>query len=320
MTKILVFVQTDENGAIKASEEIVSYCVNNFQSAEINAAAIVQHEQLEAVRNSLSNAGLNNLYLLINDSLFSTEIYSGILSEFLQENGHDVFLISATPLGRELAPRIASRLDIGLTADCTEIGIDENNMLLATRPTYGGKLMATILSKTFPQFATVRPGALKYTKCHPEKNTNIIEKYPEIDSSKLLSEVISFQKKNVQNTDWTTSDIIIAGGRGLGSKENFELIYKLCELTGAKPAASRCAVELGWAEPSIQVGQTGFSVSPKLYIAFGISGAMQHLVGIENADKIIAVNTDKNAPIMQSSDIAVTADAVETLKTLISDS
>ena len=150
----------------------------------------------------------------------------------------------------------------------------------------------------------------------PSKNTNIIELYPTIDATKLMCEILSFKRK-YQDNDWTTAGIIVAGGRGLGSKENFDLIYKLCDAIDAKPAASRCAVELGWAESGIQVGQTGCSVAPKLYLAFGISGAMQHLVGIENAEKIIAVNTDTNAPIMSSSDIAINADAVETLKNLI---
>ena len=319
MANILVFLETDENGIIKASEEIISYCVSNFKNSQVNAAVILSTDLTQTVKGQLCNSGLDNIYLLINNDAYSTELYAQILSGFLQENMHDVFLISATPLGRDVAPRIASKMDIGLTADCTEIGLDEQNKLLATRPTYGGKLMATILSKTVPQFATIRPGALKQTPLQNEKTVNFVEIHPEIDHSKILCEVISFQRKNKENSDWTSADIIISGGRGLGSKENFELIYKLCDLIGAKPAASRCAVELGWADSAIQVGQTGSSVSPKLYIAFGISGAMQHLVGIENADRVISVNTDKNAPITASSDISVIADAVTVLKSLINE-
>lgn len=318
MTNILVFTEIDENGVIKASKEIISYCVNNFRSAAVNALVLVPPEKKDAAKSILENVGLDNLYVLVNENYdtYSTEIYTDAAVKFLEENNQDIFLVAATPLGRDLAPRIASRMNIGLTADCTEIGLDESGMLLATRPTYGGKLMATILSKTIPQFATIRPGALKLTPEHPTKRTNIQEIFPQIDTSRLMCEILSFKRK-YQDSDWTGADIIVSGGRGLGSKENFDLIYKLCEAIGAKPAASRCAVELGWANSNVQVGQTGCSVSPKLYMAFGISGAMQHLVGIENADKIIAVNTDKNAPIMSSSDIAINADAVETLKNLI---
>lgn len=316
MAKILIFAEIGENGIQNAPADIISYCSKNFKDAEVNALVFAPNCQMEAVKNSLV-FGFNNLYLLLNDEFdkYSTEIFAGAAADFLRENPHDIFLVAATALGRDLAPRIASKLDIGLTADCTEIGIDENNKLLATRPTYGGKLMATILSKTIPQFATIRPGALK-VKAESGCAKNIVEIYPQIDKEKLYSEILSFERK-FRDTDRENADIIIAGGRGMGSKENFELIYKLCDKIGAKPAASRCAVELGWADSSIQVGQTGSSVAPRLYIALGISGAMQHLVGIENSDRIVAVNTDINAPIKQSSDVFICADAVETVKSML---
>lgn len=314
MTRILVFAEI--SGDKEPSDEIISYCMKNFQNAEINAAVFTTNNDTHR----LSATGLDNLYLLINENFlnYSTEIYKKAAVDFLKTHEHDIVLIPATPSGRDLAPGIASALNAGLTADCTEISLDEDNLLNATRPTYGGKLMATILSKTTPQFATIRPGALKFSGFSGKENTKITEIYPEIDCSKLKTSIISYTKK--QNiTDWANAQIIVAGGRGLGSKENFDLIYKLCEKIDAQPAASRCAVELGWADKDIQIGQTGSSVSPKLYIAFGISGAMQHIVGIENADRIIAVNTDRNAPIMKISDVSIPADAVTVLKTLINE-
>lgn len=318
MTNILIFAEIDENGVTSASKEIISYCVNNFKNSTVTAITLVAQKNKPAVEDTLCNLGLDNLYILINDcyEYYSTETYTNAIVEFLNQHPQDIFLIAATPQGRDFAPRVASRMNIGLTADCTEIGLDESNMLLATRPTYGGKLLATILSKTTPQFATIRPGALKLTQDNPQKTTKVEEIFSHIEISELMCEVLSFKRKR-QDTDWTNSDIIVAGGKGLGSKENFDLVYELCEVIGAKPAASRCAVELGWADTHVQVGQTGYSVSPKIYLAFGISGAMQHLVGIENADKIIAINTDKNAPIMAAADISINADAVETIKSLI---
>jgi len=196
------------------------------------------------------------------------------------------------------------------------LSVDETGSLLATRPTYGGKMMATIYSKTLPNFATIRPGAFKliesYSNVAPIISDFVVDFSNIINRIEILkSELISLPE------DWTTADVIISGGAGLGSKENFELIYKFAEKINAKPAASRIAVEKGWAPHDIQVGQTGLSVSPKLYIAFGISGAMQHIVGITNSNKIIAVNTDETAPIMSMADIAIKADAVAMLKNLL---
>ena len=262
--------------------------------------------------------GLDNLYV-INDSIFDSFqvcIYSDVLSEFLMQNRPDIFLMGATENGRELAPRTASALDIGLTADCTDFTITDANELLATRPTYGGKMMATIASKTKPNFATIRPNTFKISDI-THKQTEIIFINPNLNAHRLLVDILKCENK-AQIEDWTCAEIIVSGGLGLKTKENFELIYKLSELLNAKPAASRAAVEMGWASESIQVGQTGSSVSPKLYIAFGISGAMQHIVGITNSDKIIAINTDKNAQIASSADILIVADAVSVLKQMIS--
>ena len=253
------------------------------------------------------------------DNLFDTHstcLFSGVLERFILENKPDILLIGATPDGRDLAPRLASKLNIGLTADCTDLQIDSDGKLLATRPTYGGKMMATIISKTVPDFATVRPGAFKYNSEIFHNEPELVYINPDISGLSSLMEIISSENKP-KTEDWTCADIIIAGGLGLKTKENFDLIYKLAELLKAKPAASRAAVEQGWAPQNIQVGQTGNSISPKLYIAFGISGAMQHTVGITNSDKIIAINTDRDAPIMHLADFAIQDDAVNVINSLI---
>lgn len=314
---ILVYIELNNNQPLNITKEIISKLHNCNNNMQINGVVITDLQSYELSKNILLNIGLDNLYV-INDSIFDsfqTCIYSDALVDFLKQNNPDIFLMGATEKGRELAPRTASALDIGLTADCTDITITADYDLLATRPTYGGKMMATIVSKTKPNFATIRPGAFKISN-FPSRETNVVFITPDLSGEKILTNILKCENK-IQKDDWTCAEIIVSGGLGLKTKENFELIYKLSELLNAKPAASRGAVEMGWAPESIQVGQTGSSVSPKLYLAFGISGAMQHIVGITNSDRIIAINTDKSAPIMNSADVAIVADAVSVLNQMI---
>ena len=315
---VLVYIEIDSNKVARVSKEIISHALSNFSDSDINGVVIADEKTVNLVLDDLKKCGVKNLYILI-DNLFDTHstcLFSGVLERFILENKPDILLIGATPDGRDLAPRLASKLNIGLTADCTDLQIDSDGKLLATRPTYGGKMMATIISKTVPDFATVRPGAFKYNSEIFHNEPELVYINPDISGLSSLMEIISSENKP-KTEDWTCADIIIAGGLGLKTKENFDLIYKLAELLKAKPAASRAAVEQGWAPQNIQVGQTGNSISPKLYIAFGISGAMQHTVGITNSDKIIAINTDRDAPIMRLADFAIQDDAVNVINSLI---
>ncbi len=318
MNKLLIFIETDENKIVRVSKEISKYACENFNDVEINGLLLTANEYKEDLINELQDSGLDNLYVSVDDKFksYAPQACAAAITSFLRNNPQNIFLLGATAQGRELAPRVAARNNLGLTADCTEIAVDEQGKLLATRPTYGGQLMATIVSKTVPEFATIRPGALKSKGQVSEKVLNIYYYNPDIQNIIESIKVISSEKKAVKN-DIESAKLIVAGGLGMKTKANFELIYKFAELIGAQPAASRAAVELGWAEPDIQVGQTGHTVAPKLYLAFGISGAMQHLVGISGADRIIAVNTDKNAPIFESADVGIVADAAEVLKQLI---
>lgn len=315
---VLVYIEIDSNKVARVSKEIISHALSNFSDSDINGVVIADEKTVNLALDDLKKCGVKNLYILI-DNLFDTHstcLFSGVLERFILENKPDILLIGATPDGRDLAPRLASKLNIGLTADCTDLQIDSDGKLLATRPTYGGKMMATIISKTIPDFATVRPGAFKYNSEIFHNEPELVYINPDISGLSSLMEIISSENKP-KTEDWTCAEIIIAGGLGLKTKENFDLIYKLAELLKAKPAASRAAVEQGWAPQNIQVGQTGNSISPKLYIAFGISGAMQHTVGITNSDKIIAINTDRDAPIMRLADFAIQDDAVNVINSLI---
>lgn len=318
MTDVLVYIEINSEYKIEnVGKEIISYVRNNFNDTSISAVIATDNVHINNAYNELSKLAVDKLYLIKNDILYRAEAntIAMALKALITDVKPDIFLVGATPSGREIAPRLASKLEIGLTADCTELALDEKGDLLATRPTYGGKMLATIYSKTKPNCATIRPGAFKLL---PTDNTNpeIIEFFVDFDNVSNRIEILKSELIKAPD-DWTNSDIIIAGGLGLQSAENFDLIYKFADKIGAKPAASRAVVERGWAPYDIQVGQTGKSVSPKLYIAFGISGAMQHVVGITNSDKIIAINTDKDAPIMKLADIAINNDAISTLNKLL---
>ena len=222
-------------------------------------------------------------------------------------------LIGATNQGRDLAPRISSSLHTGLTADCIELDINEKGLLAATRPTFGGELMATILCKNYPQMATVRPNVFKVHNVNYHVNTEFIKKDTSIlDSLTNHVEILEF-KKTVENeiNNLDNADIVVAGGMGLKNEKGFELLQKFAHKIGGIVGATRPAVENGLAPHSVQIGQTGKTVRPKIYIACGISGAIQHTVGMDKAEHIIAINNDPDAPIFDIADTGIVGDFFE---------
>lgn len=284
---------------------------------EVNALII--GSQFTA-NDSLKNNGFDKVYLIQDEKLkdYSTELYSKAAIDLINEIKPSIVLIGATTQGRDLAPRISSYLNTGLTADCTHLDINEKGMLAATRPTFGGNLMATILCKNFPQMASVRPKVLKKSEQPIIKNTQFIEIKPEIDGIDKKVELVEFIK-NIQSTGKRIdeAEIIVAGGKGLKSPEGFKLLEELAKVLGGAVGASRPTVDAGWADHSIQVGQTGKTVMPKLYIACAISGAIQHVVGMSSSEKIIAINKDPKAPIFGVADIGIVGDVYEVIPELI---
>ena len=324
MSSILIYAEVTEDNYIhtvvfelanKAQE--LSQKINN---AEIIALLICKTGLSENYKEAFSNSGFDKIYIVENDRYthYSTELYSKAAIDVISEINPDIILIGATTQGRDLAPRIAATMHTGLTADCTGLDINEQGKLAATRPTFGGKLMATILSRTLPQMATVRPKVFKPADKNNTKNTQFIYKDIDISSIKRKVEFKGFVKTlNSAINELDSADIIVAGGKGMKNEAGFELVKSLAAKLGGVVAASRDAVEMGLAPQSIQVGQTGKTVTPKLYIACGISGAIQHTVGMENSDKIIAINSDKNAPIFGICDYGIVGDAFEIIPELI---
>ncbi len=241
---------------------------------------------------------------------YTTDGYTKVICELANERKPEIILVGATYLGRDLGPRVAARLSTGLTADCTSLDIDlDTDNLLMTRPAFGGNLMATIeCGDHRPQMSTVRPGVFEKLQ-RDENRQGIIEKInfdiQEEDIRTTIDEVVKVCK---DCADIGEAKILVSGGRGIGSQEGFKVLKELAEALGGSVAGSRAAIENGWIDKSCQVGQTGKTVRPEVYIACGISGAIQHMAGMQDSGYIIAINKDENAPIMQAADIALVGD------------
>ena len=252
-------------------------------------------------------------------SHYRTEPFARIVKRIIEETRPAVVLAAATTTGRDLMPRIAKILNTGLTADCTGLVIDaETGNLMQTRPAFGGNIMATIVcADTRPQMSTVRPRVMKALDADASRQGEVIEFTPVPDELKSRTEVLEFLPLEEGEVDITESDIIVSGGRGLREPDNFALLHELADLLDGSVGASRAAVDAGWIPYPHQVGQTGKTVNPKTYIACGISGAVQHRVGMQSADRIIAVNKDESAPIFDFCHEGFVGDLFEVIPALV---
>lgn len=231
----------------------------------------------------------------------------------------EVILYGATPNGKDLASAVATDLPTGLTADTTILDIEEDTgLLLASRPAFGGNIMATILCKKYrPQMATVRPKVMKALTPDVNRVGTLIKETIDLKEDDIRTKVLEIVRETTRNASIDEADIIVAGGKGLGSKNGFQLIHQFAEVLGAAVGASRDVVEAGWIGHHHQVGQTGLTVTPKIYFAIGISGAIQHVVGMQNSGLIIAINKDPDAPIFQTCHYGIVGEAAEVVPLLI---
>ncbi|MBI4722620.1 MAG: electron transfer flavoprotein subunit alpha/FixB family protein [Candidatus Stahlbacteria bacterium] len=270
----------------------------------------------------VSDFGIDKIYLVddIRLSDFNVEPYTSVITKIVLKYKPNIFIAGATSLSRTLFPRIAARLRTGLTTDCTALGV-ENGLLVQTRPAFGGNITATIICPYMkPQMATVRYKALKSPKSKiqsPKSKIQIIrESFTKIELNSR-TQVIKFIEDVTQKINLDTADIIVAGGMGLHSRENFKILEELALIVGGAVASSRPPVDNGWISYSHQVGQTGKTVRPRVYIACGISGAMQHLAGMSSSEQIIVINNNPNAPIFKIADIGICGDLFEIVPKLI---
>ena len=240
---------------------------------------------------------------------YLTEQYVQVITQVIEEYKPSILLLGATTIGRDLGPRLAARITTGLTADCTKLEISEDRELWSTRPAFGGNLMATIVNSTHrPQMSTVRPGVMQKREADATRKGEIINFEAKFDESKIKVRLIETVKEDKGKVDITEAKILVSGGRGVGNKENFEKLEQLAGILDAEVSTSRAMVDAGIMPHDRQVGQTGKTVRPNLYFAMGISGAIQHLAGMEESDFIVAVNKDKFAPIFQVSDLGIVGD------------
>ncbi len=253
--------------------------------------------------------------------IYSSDAYSKVISNLINTRNPEIVIFGATTIGRELAPTLSAKLNTGLTADCTRLEIDnENSNLLQTRPAFGGNIMATIVCpKHRPQMCTVRPGVMEKAKyddlCSIKGKIEIIN--PEISHHDIRAKVLKVEKSNAPEIPLEDAPIIVSGGRGLGDAEGFELIKKLAVKIKGVVGSSRACVDNQWIDSAHQVGQTGKTVRPKLYIACGISGAIQHVAGMSEAECIVAINKNPEAPIFQIADYGIVGDLYKVIPEII---
>ncbi len=284
-------------------------------------ALLLGHKNIEEMTKELGAFGADKVLVCDNELLthYSTDGYTKVINEVVNAKKPEILFIGASFIGRDLGPTVAGRLSTGLTADCTSLDVDpENNNLLMTRPAFGGNLMATIVCGDHrPQMSTVRPGV--FEKLAKDENRAFqVEKFDvQLSASDIRTETIEVVKSVKEMVDITEADIVVSGGRGVGCKENFALLQELADVMGGTLAGSRAAVDNGWVEKAVQVGQTGKTVRPTIYIACGISGAIQHLAGMQDSNYIIAINKDSDAPIMKAADVALVGDFAKVIPEMI---
>jgi electron transfer flavoprotein alpha subunit len=288
---------------------------------EVELAAVLIGDGLEQAAASLIERGADKVYLASAPALaeFLDEPYSRILARLIREKKPEIVLTGATAIGRSLIPRVAAEIYTGLTADCTGLAIDaERGLLLQTRPAFGGNIMATIVCENYrPQMSTVRHKVMKEAAADPARKGETVA--VEVTQEDCLSRTrfLEMVEELGYAVNIAEADIIVSGGRGMKGPENYALLQELAGLLGGAVGASRAAVDSGWIPYSHQVGQTGKTVQPQLYIACGISGAIQHLVGMQSAETIVAINRDPAAPIFTVADYGLVGDLFEIVPALI---
>ncbi len=283
--------------------------------------SVLMGHQVEHLTEELFEHGADLVHLAEAEELstYRTGPYSKVLSELIIEHMPDIVLFGATTIGRDLAPRVANRIQTGLTADCTGLEIEtETRALLQTRPAFGGNIMATIVCpRSRPQMSTVRPGVMAVAERQAGRKGELVRKEVKLRRADLSTEIVKIIKGEKRHVNLEEAKVIVSGGRGLGSPEKFALVEELASLLGGEVGASRASVDSGWIDSSHQVGQTGKTVRPRLYIACGISGAIQHLAGMECSETIVAINKDADAPIHKIADFSIVADLHKVIPVLI---
>ncbi len=317
---IWVFAEVRSGKVATVSLELLGQARRLAEDLRCRVTAVLLGHDVEGLCRTLIAHGADRVILARDPELqhYRTEPYAEVFAGLIAEHKPAICLFGATTVGRDLAPQIACRVGTGLTADCTGLDIDpETGLLRQTRPAFGGNIMATILCPDHrPQMATVRPRVMKQLPADASRRGEIIEVEPVFSKKSIGKQILDVLVEAAQAANLEEANIIVSGGRGLGKPESFSIIRELAEVLGGCVGASRAAVDAGWIHPSHQVGQTGKTVAPKLYIACGISGAIQHLAGMSGSEVIVAINKDPDAPIFQVATYGVVGDLFQVVPIL----
>ena len=283
--------------------------------------AVLCGSGVEGLADELFAYGADKVYLADHEELstYRTDAYTKVINDAIEQYKPEIVLLGATHIGRDLGPCLAVKANTGLTADCTRLEIDpEDKKIKQTRPAFGCNLMATTVCPNHrPQMSTVRPGVMEKAAYQEGRKGEVIRLDVKFQEGDIRTKVLEIVKNMKESVFFTDADIIVSGGMGLGKPEGFELLKQLADKLGGIIAASRAAVDAGWIDHAYQVGQTGTTVKPKIYIACGISGAIQHVAGMQNSEQIIAINTNENAPIFEVADYGIVGDLYKVIPAII---
>ena len=318
---VWVFAEQKEGKLNPVSIELLGIAKALADELGQDVSALLLGNQVSDMSEVLIQHGANSVYLAEHKTLkdYRTIAYTKVIEDLVMSYKPGILLIGATHNGRDLAPRLARRVGSGLTADCTELSIDpEDGVLLRTRPAFGGNVMATIANRySRPQMATVRPGIMEALKKSDRKGS-VIKQEVSLSEKEIGTEILGTFTEKKRSVDITKARVLVAGGRGVGNEEGFRVLKDLAAVMDGEVAGTRVTVEEGWIPAEHQVGQTGQSVRPEIYIACGISGAIQHRAGMMNSRYIIAINKDPLAPIFQVADWSIVGDLREVVPEMIS--
>lgn len=317
---IWVFIETANGEAKNVGLELLNEGKRLAQAKQEQVVAVVVGDHNDAAVKTAIAYGADQVISVEGEEYkdFNTDGYANVMIQLVEKYCPATILVGATNNGRDVASRTATRLRTGLTADCTGLDINEDGLVAWTRPAFGGNLMATILCPdTKPEMGTVRPGVFKKAQPDASRTAEVIKEEIKTPVEMIRTKIVDIIKAvGSEGVKIEEAEVIVAGGRGLQKPENFALLQELADVFGGAVGASRAAVDAGWIPVQKQVGQTGKTVGPKIYIAVGISGAVQHLVGISSSETIIAINSDPDAPIFDMADFGLVGDLFEIVPVL----
>ena len=320
---VYVFAQQVDNELSGIAFELLGKAKDLAKDLDTDVTAVLVGSDVKGLVDDLAKYGADKVIVVDDPELkeYRTEPYTHALASVINEYKPEIMLVGATAIGRDLGPRVSARVQTGLTADCTVLEIGDfplraipgkeqkHNQLLMTRPAFGGNTIATIACPdNRPQMATVRPGVMQKLPKEAGRKAEVIEFNPTLEKNNRYVDILNVVKAvgNVENI--MDAKVLVSGGRGVGSKENFKMLQDLADVFGGMVSCSRAAVENGWLAQDYQVGQTGKTVRPQIHFAIGISGAIQHVAGMEESDLIIAINKDEDAPIFSVADYGIVGD------------